>query len=71
MNEFIRCCPFCGSHEVDICRTNKDACWVKCANCAGETESTKKRSDAIKKWNNRYFDDEPASIILDDESDHD
>jgi len=29
MSETIKCCPFCGSHEVQVCRTNPDACWIR------------------------------------------
>jgi transcription elongation factor Elf1 len=67
MREQIRCCPFCGNHAVDICRTNKEACWVQCPNCHAQTDCHKSRSGAIKNWNRRHFDDIPATIAIDDE----
>lgn len=69
IDEAIRCCPFCGSHDVEISRTNKNACWVECAECCGRTDSAAKRADAIHKWNKRHFDDKPARIVFDDEED--
>ena len=63
--EFLRLCPFCGAHEVEICRTNENACWVRCAECGGESTSHPSRGGAIKNWNSRFFDDEPAEIVDD------
>lgn len=63
--EFLRLCPFCGAHQVEILRTNKDACWVRCAECGGESTSHPTRKGAIKNWNDRFFDDEPSVIISD------
>lgn len=68
MKEIIKCCPFCGSHTVDICRTNENACWVSCTECGGETKSDKTRKQAIKNWNKRYYDDAPSAIEDDDDA---
>jgi hypothetical protein len=65
MSEFIRGCPFCDSHEVEIARTNQDACWVVCAHCFAQAESSPKRIDAIANWNRRNFDDHPSVIVQD------
>jgi Lar family restriction alleviation protein len=65
--ELIRCCPFCGSHRVNINRTNENACWVSCAECEAESPSRPYREDAIAIWNHRHFDETYASIEDDDE----
>lgn len=39
MNETIKRCPFCGSREVEICRTNQHACWIRCADCGADAQS--------------------------------
>ncbi len=67
MNDIIKCCPFCGNHGVEVCRTNKNACWIRCSECSAETESDKTRMGAISNWNKRYYDDTPAKIVHDDE----
>lgn len=61
----IKCCNSCGSHEVEVCRTNPGACWVRCADCGAETESHPTRKGAIKNWNRRHYDDVPAVIVWD------
>ncbi len=53
MTEKIKPCPFCGSKKIDICRTNENACWLRCARCSGESGSTPLREDAIRIWNKR------------------
>lgn len=63
--EFIRCCPFCGSHEVAVLRTNPYACWVACTVCGGNSEPARTRKAAIARWNRRYFDDTPSTISMD------
>lgn len=63
--EFIKHCPFCGSIEVDIARTNETACWVECSECYAEAPSAKTRSGAIKIWNRRYAPVEEAIIKYD------
>jgi hypothetical protein len=67
--ETILSCPFCGSLEVEICRTNPDACWVACANeyCEAETKSHRTRSGAIRYWNTRAIRCETATVIQDDD----
>lgn len=52
--EFIKVCPFCGSYEVNTCRTNENACWIECSICYATTQSDKTRGQAIKIWNRRY-----------------
>jgi len=61
----IRCCPFCGSHEVEIARTNKHACWIECAECGAQTACHRTRKGAIERWNRRHFDEIPATIVHD------
>ncbi len=68
MNDIIKCCPFCGSHRVEVCRTTKSACWIQCSECGAETGSDKTRAGAISNWNKRYYDDIPAKIVHDDEA---
>ena len=65
--EEILACPFCGADKVEICRTNKNACWVTCAECGAESEHAKKRVDAIANWNRRYFERGLATVTWDDE----
>ena len=65
--EKIKCCPFCGGHEVIVCRTNPNACWIRCDACLSEAKSHKTRKGAIALWNRRYYDDVPAVIIEDDD----
>lgn len=60
-----RCCPFCGSLEVNICRTSETACWVQCAACGSEGESHSTRKRAIEKWNRRV-DLAARAVIIDD-----
>lgn len=67
-------CPFCGSVEVDIARTNPNACWVECANeeCGATTHSHRTRTGAIKNWNRRTWaahTTQTASIRHDDDRD--
>jgi Lar family restriction alleviation protein len=64
-NEYIKCCPFCGSVKVDVCRTNENACWISCAKCQASTDSHKTQKGAIKKWNMRNTPE--AVIVYDDE----
>ena len=66
--EKIKPCPFCGSKKVEICRTNENACWVRCARCSSESDSRPKRIDAIKLWNKRPKVEGYAKIISDDEA---
>ncbi len=51
--DFLMSCPFCGSFEVDINRTNENACWVQCVQCYAEASSAKTRKGAIERWNTR------------------
>lgn len=65
--EKIYACPFCGSDKVEIARTNKDACWVECAEiqCSARTASAPLRADAIANWNRRAIP-QILAIIVDD-----
>jgi hypothetical protein len=69
MAEVIYNCPFCGSVEVEIARTNPGACWVSCANykCDAETSSRKTRRGAIAVWNKRVstIDVREATVVYD------
>jgi hypothetical protein len=69
MIEKIKSCPFCGGKKIWVCRTNENACWIRCDKCWGETESASDRKTAIKNWNReririRTFD---TKIVQDDE----
>jgi len=65
-NEKIKPCAFCGSKEVEIARTNENACWVECANCGANRDAVASREQAIKLWNERHFGDgEYATIVYD------
>lgn len=68
MSKALKCCPFCGSHEVEICRTNPYACWVRCAECGCDAESAKTRAGAIANWNRRHYDDETATVVDDSDA---
>jgi Restriction alleviation protein Lar len=61
----LRCCPFCGCHEVVVARTNPHACWVRCADCGSEGAPTASRKLAFANWNRRHYDDTPATIVED------
>jgi len=66
VKENIKCCPFCGSHEVVI--TTTEIChgqWIRCHICGAQGEKAQTRRDAILQWNGRYYDDQP-SVIIDD-----
>jgi len=66
MSEHIKPCPFCGSHEVTVCRTNKHACWIQCDECGGEIGSAPSRQEAIELWNCRTDDDGQPAIVTHD-----
>jgi len=63
--ELILTCPFCGHDEIVICRTNKNACWVRCDNCGTDGKVFSKRKDAIKFWNKTFLRTDDAHIIDD------
>jgi len=65
--EGIKPCPFCGSTEVMVCRTNPHACWVQCAECLGRADSKCRREDAIAAWNGRPDVQGYATIVEDDD----
>lgn len=65
VTEQIKCCPFCGSHDVEVNRTNAQACWIQCADCGAEAETHPTRSGAIANWNRRHYDDTPAVVVED------
>lgn len=64
--ERIKSCPFCGSKELQICRTNKYACWVSCDKCGADAKSDQHRVVAIQNWNRRKRATR-AEIVFDDE----
>ena len=64
VTENILSCPFCGCVEVDIARTNVNACWVECHSCGARGDSDPSRYGAITNWNNR-FPAQPAKIVYD------
>ncbi|TAK59498.1 Lar family restriction alleviation protein [Methylobacter sp.] len=66
--EEILSCPFCPSLEVEICRTNKRACWVRCAGCGADAPSHPTRKGALKNWNTRTVC-RIATVVDDDDAD--
>ena len=63
----IRCCPFCGSHEVEIHRSLYGRHWLRCASCGAEHKTALSRGVAIAQWNQRHFDEVSATIVLYDD----
>jgi Lar family restriction alleviation protein len=69
MKEFLLGCPFCGSDEVEIARTNPHACWVECAHCGVGSPCHRHRKAAIRIWNTRAsFVSSQATITDDDDA---
>lgn len=68
MTAILECkaCPFCGSLEVSICRTNEAACWVECDECGCRRDCCRSRKGAISRWNNRIDSAARARITSDD-----
>lgn len=69
MSETIKRCPFCGGREVEICRTNQHACWIRCGDCGADAQSHATRNGAIANWNRRYIEDDGCdqrAIVIDD-----
>uniref|UniRef100_A0A6M3LT12 Putative restriction alleviation protein n=1 Tax=viral metagenome TaxID=1070528 RepID=A0A6M3LT12_9ZZZZ len=65
--EVIKPCPFCGSLRVSLCRTNSNACWIRCDKCGADAPSNPFRKKAITIWNRRPKTNGVAIITLDDE----
>ena len=59
----IKPCPFCGSHTLEICRTNGEACWIACEKCGARSDSHRDRVGAIRIWNGRVIDDSKPTIV--------
>lgn len=54
--EKLKCCPFCGSEELEI-GLNPLGNWsVSCLNCGATGRDEVKKGRAIKVWNQRYED---------------
>jgi Lar family restriction alleviation protein len=66
--EEIKPCPFCGCKEVEICRTNINACWVRCNGCGSDSNSNPTRKTAIEIWNNRPIIEGLATIVDDQDA---
>lgn len=55
--EKLKCCPFCGSEEVDIWRHGDHGnFFVVCLNCGASGRDEVKKGKAVKAWNGRYED---------------
>ena len=67
MIENLKPCPFCGSKELELCRTNEFACWVRCDTCGADAPSNTDRSKAIEIWNKRPIAEGNAVFVSDDE----
>lgn len=65
MSENLKCCPFCGGHDVTVCRTNEESCWVRCDYCNAESESSDSRKGAFENWNRRHYDEAHSDITED------
>ncbi len=65
----ILSCPFCGSTEVEIARTNPNACWVECAGCGAKADSAPTREEAIANWN-KTVPRVSATVIDDGDADY-
>lgn len=65
--EKIKPCPFCGSKKVEVCRTNENACWIRCWKCGADAPSNRLRKIAISIWNKRPKVDGFAKVVEDDE----
>jgi hypothetical protein len=63
--EKLLACPYYGCQQVQICRTNAQACWVSCENCGAESESNKDRRVALLNWNRRVREELPAEVVED------
>lgn len=63
----IKPCPFCGGKQVEIARTNENACWVECArySCGARTKSHATRAGGIANWNRRRNQEGTARIVYD------
>ena len=68
--EQIKPCPFCGSKKVEVCRTNENACWIRCEKCGADSESDPSRKRAIQIWNRRPKTEGFAKIVFDQETDN-
>lgn len=68
-NMLLKDCPFCGSVEVEVCRTNPNACWIRCALCGSDAPSHRTRTGAFTHWNRRDSCGRTASIVSDDDKD--
>lgn len=67
-NEDIFSCPFCGNTNVEVARTNANACWICCddeTGCGAEAPSAKTRKGAIANWNRRQNRVLPATVVYD------
>ncbi len=67
MKENTKPCPFCGSKKVEVCRTNENACWIRCARCGADAPSNPSRKEAIRIWNSRPVVIGFSKIVEDDE----
>jgi len=46
-------CPFCGSREVDVIRTDdRLQYWTECRGCGARTRVAHSKDEAIALWNN-------------------
>lgn len=66
----LKPCHFCGSTELELCRTNPRAYWVRCAKCGADAPSSPRRKKAIEIWNARPESQAKAVFVTDDEAEH-
>ena len=64
----VRACPFCAGTDVEVCRTNENACWLRCEMCGidGPTHATLR--DAVRAWDSRPPQKEAATVTRNDDT---
>jgi len=65
----VEACPFCASREVEVCRTNENACWLRCDACGCDSESHATLMGAVRNWNARPKATGKA-VITSNDNDH-
>ena len=62
----LKNCPFCGSSNLDHCKTG--SYWIDCLDCGASQYGAKTKEQAIKNWNKRECHIEPIIITLENAS---
>ena len=56
MNDELKQCPFCGSHDLSIATAPGSSFFVRCNNCESRSAYWKKKSFAVDAWNRRAYE---------------